>query len=192
MISELIPDTGQKILLTISDEVYGEAVLRFASKHEWSGKPKFYLLNVVEPVTRAVMTVMAADDMQRIFDQEEAAARTLLWTIETRLRNAVPDASIESLIRRGAPKEEILKVAEEIEADCMILGSHGRTGLKRFMLGSVSLAVVAHSPCTVVIVRVSKDEALMLESEIFAITEEDLPQSMGSFAPTPPTRVPAG
>jgi nucleotide-binding universal stress UspA family protein len=47
----------------------------------------------------------------------------------------------------------ICRVAEELPADVIVLGSHGRTGLKRIVLGSVSEHVVRHAPCPVLVVH---------------------------------------
>lgn len=58
----------------------------------------------------------------------------------------------------GDPRSQIIEVAKDWRADLIVLGSHGRTGLKEFTMGSVSDAVVHHAPCSVEIVRVSKGQ----------------------------------
>ena len=58
----------------------------------------------------------------------------------------------------GDPREEILRCAEEIGADCIILGSTGKTGLKALLLGSVSSAVVTHARTNTMIIREKKKE----------------------------------
>lgn len=54
----------------------------------------------------------------------------------------------------GDPRPKILEVAKEWGADLIVLGSHGRTWLKDFLMGSVADAVVHYAPCSVEIVRV--------------------------------------
>ena len=44
-------------------------------------------------------------------------------------------------------------MAEEKKADTIIIGSHGRTGLKRLLMGSVTEKVIGHAPCTVLVVK---------------------------------------
>lgn len=56
----------------------------------------------------------------------------------------------------GQPAEAILHTAEEEHVDLIVLGSHGRTGLQRFLLGSVSNQVVSHSPVSVLVARAPK------------------------------------
>ncbi|HEY9900049.1 MAG TPA: universal stress protein, partial [Pantanalinema sp.] len=55
--------------------------------------------------------------------------------------------------RIGAPSDMILDEAEKLKADLIIVGSHGRTGLQRFLLGSVSSAIVSHAACSVLVVK---------------------------------------
>jgi nucleotide-binding universal stress UspA family protein len=55
--------------------------------------------------------------------------------------------------REGDPADAILDVAEEIEADLIIVGNKGMTGAKRFLLGSVPNKVSHHSPCSVMIIQ---------------------------------------
>ena len=53
----------------------------------------------------------------------------------------------------GNPKEVILEEAKKWNADLIVVGSHGRRGFKRFLLGSVSEAVAMNAHCSVVVVR---------------------------------------
>lgn len=53
----------------------------------------------------------------------------------------------------GVPVEHILRVARERAVDVIVLGTHGRTGLRRAVLGSVAESVVRRAPCSVLVVR---------------------------------------
>jgi nucleotide-binding universal stress UspA family protein len=53
----------------------------------------------------------------------------------------------------GEPAEAILRVAEETDADLIVVGNKGMTGARRFLLGSVPNNVSHHAPCSVIIVR---------------------------------------
>ena len=55
--------------------------------------------------------------------------------------------------RIGSPAEEILDLAREIGADLLFIGSHGKTGVERWILGSVSERVVREAKCPVMVVR---------------------------------------
>jgi nucleotide-binding universal stress UspA family protein len=66
---------------------------------------------------------------------------------------ATKGVKAEVVIKDGHPAEMIIDTANEIEADLIVVGSHGRHGAKRFFLGSVSAKVVEHAPCHVLVIK---------------------------------------
>ena len=95
------------------------------------------------------------DEQQDALEETEKivqeAAQELLEREAARLRNAGWSESSE--LRIGHPAEEIVAVAEQLDIDCVIVGSHGMGGIKRFLLGSVSDYVLQYAPCSVLIVK---------------------------------------
>jgi nucleotide-binding universal stress UspA family protein len=89
--------------------------------------------------------------------QTELAPR-LREYIENRLTNAkarglsIPRRTVGHL-RWDAPGEEIAQLAAALEADLVVVGTHGRRGLTRLLMGSVAEAVVRLAPCPVMVVR---------------------------------------
>ncbi len=74
----------------------------------------------------------------------------------TQLHDLVPDASREMWeveVAAGLPAETIVRVARERNADLIVMGTHGRTGLQHVLLGSVAEKVVRLAPCPVLTVR---------------------------------------
>ena len=63
------------------------------------------------------------------------------------------DQKVETIFTEGDPGHEIIRVAEEQNADLIVLGTHGYTGWKRFTIGSVAELVVRHAPCAVLTIR---------------------------------------
>ncbi len=59
---------------------------------------------------------------------------------------------VRALILTGTPEEAILGAARDCGADLVVMGTHGRTGVSRFFLGSVAARVVAAAPCPVITV----------------------------------------
>jgi len=66
--------------------------------------------------------------------------------------------SADAVLVSGSPRPVILDEAESWGADLIVLGSHGYNAWKRFLLGSVSQAVVSHAKCSVEVVRCSPTE----------------------------------
>jgi len=66
--------------------------------------------------------------------------------------------SVEPRAVLGDPFWEICKAAEQNQADLIIMGSHGRTGLAHVLLGSVAERVVRHAPCPVLVARLPQPD----------------------------------
>ena len=101
---------------------------------------------------------------QRLRAEQRDAPEDVSWMVNPRedvdatLRDAaegVSDLGIEvnTFAREGDPADAILDVAEERQADLIVVGNRGMTGAKRFLLGSVPNKVSHHAPCSVLIIR---------------------------------------
>jgi nucleotide-binding universal stress UspA family protein len=60
---------------------------------------------------------------------------------------------MEYKLAKGDPASPIIKVAEEMACDLIVLGTHGRTGLGRVLMGSVAEHVMRSAPCPVLVVK---------------------------------------
>jgi nucleotide-binding universal stress UspA family protein len=88
---------------------------------------------------------------ERIESASRAEARKQIDALVTRARRAGVRAA--GLIVVGSAYEVIVRAARSKRADVLVLGTHGRTGLPRFFLGSVAARVLATAPCPVLTVR---------------------------------------
>ena len=80
----------------------------------------------------------------------ESADRELSKLVVDEVRGVV---AADTLVRTGAPTEEIVNAAKKLPADIIVISTHGRGGLKHVLLGSVAERVVRHAPCPVLVVR---------------------------------------
>jgi universal stress protein A len=87
----------------------------------------------------------------RIEAATRAAAKKQIGTLVAKARRAGVRAA--GLIMAGSPYEVIVRAARSKRVDVLVLGTHGRTGLPRFFLGSVAARVLATAPCPVLTVR---------------------------------------
>lgn len=83
----------------------------------------------------------------------EAAATTLREYLQKELGELPPHVTVVPEVRVGEPAEQILALAQEVMADLIALGTHGRRGLKRLVYGSVAERVSREAPCAVLIAR---------------------------------------
>lgn len=84
----------------------------------------------------------------------QSAARARLDQVLAETRKSLPRA--EALLRMGMPAREVLAVAEELDVDLVVIGTHGRRGLSHVLLGSVAEKIVRQSRVPVLTVRARK------------------------------------
>jgi len=95
------------------------------------------------------------EDLQRI---SERRAREVLDAEVEKLRSSGVTPAQAHLVDGGAP-QEIVGLAEEIGAGLIVVGSRGRGGIRRALMGSVSDSVLRHAHCPVMVVRPEKEQA---------------------------------
>ncbi len=93
-------------------------------------------------------------DLRELEAQRNMNATHVLEAGVKRLNNR--SWSVDTLIRRDEAASGIIKAAGELDADLIVIGSHGLGRVERFLIGSVSRRVVAHAPCSVLVVRQPK------------------------------------
>ena len=111
------------------------------------------LVSAYEPVASSRLREEQRDvpaDLEWMVNPREDVDATLEAAAEV-ARTAGVEVSIYA--RQGDPADAILDVAEEKNADLIIVGNKGMTGAKRFLLGSVPNKVSHHAPCSVLIIR---------------------------------------
>jgi len=87
----------------------------------------------------------------------EDRGETALESVE----RVVEDVPVETSTVEGTPSREIVRFAAETPVDCIVMGTHGRGGIDRLLLGSVAERVVRTGPVPVVTVNVSESSALV-------------------------------
>ncbi len=97
------------------------------------------------------MTIASADVVQTYFEALREDAKHVLQQAAERARAA--GVSIDTQIVEGYPAEDIVAFGKKCNADLIVMGSHGRTGIQRLLLGSVAEAVVRSAPVPVLVVR---------------------------------------
>ena len=72
-------------------------------------------------------------------------------------RSLSPDLSILEFVQVGKPPHEIVNAAKTWPADLIVMGSHGRHGISRALLGSVAEAVMRYAPCPVLVIPAKRE-----------------------------------
>lgn len=146
----------RKILVPIDFSECSKKALRYAVPLARQHRAALALLYVVPPVYRS--GEYGGIDYAALESEMSTSGKAELVKLEG---EEVPDElSSEILVRGGAPALEIIDVARTLPADVIVISTHGRTGLKHVVLGSVAEHVVRRAPCPVLVVREHEHEFL--------------------------------
>jgi len=149
------------ILLAMDDSPHSYAALEAVLARPWPEGSAFRVISVVEPFHpeyagwHTSYVPLALEAQKELLD----ATKRLVEESAGRLSEKFGQDGVTCEVMEGYIKDKILETAREWPADLIVMGSHGRRGFTRFLLGSVSEAVVSHAPCSVEIVKLPHPEA---------------------------------
>ncbi|RJQ14723.1 MAG: universal stress protein [Nitrospiraceae bacterium] len=136
----------KNILLATDGSDFSEAAMKQAISISKACSSKLHIISVVEvnPEYEALAP--------KIVEKAESDTRQLLeWTKECIVKEGI---ECETIARQGEePAQFIIEEAEKKKVEMIVMGSHGRKGLKKFLMGSVTQKVLAHTPCSVLVVK---------------------------------------
>lgn len=143
-----------KVLIATDGSPCSSAAVRSVADRPWAEGTEFRIVSVVEPSAPLFrppyfnperMRELRGDDMKR--------AQQAVCIAEDILCGAGIESSTAIEVPSATAKELILSEAADWGADIIVVGSHGRRGVSRAWLGSVSEAVALHAQCSVEIIR---------------------------------------
>jgi nucleotide-binding universal stress UspA family protein len=137
-----------RILVALDDTPAAAFALGHVVPYAIDQRSQLTLLTVVPNPPAAV--AMAGVAPERIAEQMEKQADKHLHRVVDSLPR---DLSVTTIIRHGDPAEEILRVAGEQSVDVICMGARGRGRVSGALLGSVSTAVLHHSPAPVIVLH---------------------------------------
>ncbi len=150
--------TSSKILLAIDDSEGSRVAVESVAARPWPAGAEIRVLSAVELGMSALQGAFEIPslDAKHLETQRAAAMKRTEDTIDSARKTleAAGLATSESIsVLTQPPKEIILEEAAAWPADWIVLGSHGSSGLSRFLIGSTSETVATHAPCSVEVVR---------------------------------------
>jgi universal stress protein A len=145
--------------------------LKFASTYNNATLQLLHVLEVSDYVgTPYVRRLQNCDHVKFEIDAAAKEAKADLMAVERQLLGQ--GVKVEAYLRVGSPFDEIVQMADKLDVDLIIIGSHGCTGLTHLLVGSTAERVVEHAPCPVLVVKECRSRVGLMEA----------PRGMGRFA----------
>jgi nucleotide-binding universal stress UspA family protein len=147
-----------KIMVPVDSSPYSKRGVEIAGQYVQKFPSEIFLVNV-QPVQVSAFTQWMPKGAATTFvpNQDlEKEADAILDEAEKIISVYQADKIARTMLS-GHVADEIVKFAESEKIDLIIIGSHGLSGIKRFLMGSVANAVVSHAHCSVLVVRSTKE-----------------------------------
>lgn len=146
-----------KIVLATDGTKQSEAALEMVTNFQFQKLSEVIIVSVVDmavPLSNDIYAGYLSSTAEIEKAAREHAHKTLEETKEKLLsRINDPTFMIKTEVLFGSPERRIVEIAEQMQADLIIVGSHGYNRWERLLLGSVSDSVIHHAPCSVLVVR---------------------------------------
>lgn len=143
----------QRVLVAYDESPQAETALRHAV--QTYPDADHLVLHVNDPREWVFGDDMGAFYSESAYEEAQASAESLLADAADIAEEA--GVTVETVVETGRAGNAIVEFADANDVDHVVMGSHGRTGLSRFLLGSVAEAVVRRSPVSVTVIRGEPD-----------------------------------
>jgi nucleotide-binding universal stress UspA family protein len=147
---------GANLLVAYDGSKHADAAVAAVADRAWPKGTRVTVLAVSEfqlrigDLSLALTKALGRSGPASPWPWMEARLAKVAKTLET------AGLRVETALLIGEPRQAIVEQAKRLKIDCVFMGSHGYTGLRRVMLGSVSAAVAAHAPCSVEVIHLKR------------------------------------
>lgn len=132
-----------KVLFAMDDSKFAAHALVMVGSRPWPVDTEFRLLSVLE----------LGGEHDGVHDKLEEDVKKALQKQAETLMTQHPSSPVDVKVAYGRAKDVILDEAAEWGANFIVVGSHGRKGIQKLLLGSVAESILGRAPCTVEVVK---------------------------------------
>lgn len=141
-----------KILIGVDDSPHSKAAVDYVRRMVWPKNTKVVVVSVVQPMVPAYMEIYVPTSLPADVQEELVRAHQgIVSNAESSLQGG--GLATEAKVLHGDPRVALVEAAHSERADLIVVGSHGRTGIAKLVMGSVANHVVTHAPCSVLVVK---------------------------------------
>jgi nucleotide-binding universal stress UspA family protein len=161
-LKDLANKVFSKILVPVDGSKYAQDAVEYALKIAKLSEAKIIALHIMHLPTYAyaysggqgVSPVAIPTPLPlEVSENEKTAAKKIVDDVAKMAKEAGVDVETKIVERHPSVPDAIIQFASEADVDLIVMGTKGRTGIKRFLLGSVTESVVHHAHCPVLVVR---------------------------------------
>jgi nucleotide-binding universal stress UspA family protein len=139
----------KKIIVAVDGSPISAAAFRAALQEALAWNAELHIVYVIE--TGLFKNIPADNTVEMLYNMLQIEGQNVV-------ENLVSDGTRAGItptahFKHGHAGQTIISLAKEIEADLIVLGPHGKSDIDRFLLGSVTSFVIAHSPTSTLVVR---------------------------------------
>ena len=144
------------VLIGVDESPFSTAAVEFIQRTPWPAGTRFRVLSASPPIFPASGDAAMPDVIAQVIEQQDRYHREMAERAAASLRAA--GLTAEAAMAPGDPRSVLVEEARRWKADLVAVGSHGRSGLKRVVLGSVAAHVASHAPCSVLIAKLPQSD----------------------------------
>lgn len=145
----------KRILVPTDFSNYADNALKYALDIAKQYQAKVFLLHIIDDNIQQCAVDYCLSDavMNEIIRESITVSNDKLQQEINRVTGNASDIEISYYVKRGIPYDEILKEQGEKNIDLIVIASHGRTGIRRILIGSVAEKIMRGAKCPVMLVR---------------------------------------
>lgn len=136
-----------KVLVATDGSSFADAAIEYTANWIWPANTEFRVVTVIEPLS----SLGPPTTHYRMAEDLLNASNELVVANAAKL--ADKNWKVSHHVRGGFAADEVISEAKDWGADLIVVGTHGRKGISRFLLGSVAEKITAHAPCSVTVVK---------------------------------------
>jgi nucleotide-binding universal stress UspA family protein len=142
-----------KILVGVDDSPHAQAAVDLVKRMPWEPGTQVVVVSVAKIPVQSYGEIYVGIGSAAVeaWDADQQACEQIAANAEAELQTA--GFKTKARVPKGDPREALVELARAEQADLLVVGSHGRTGLSKLLMGSVASHVVTHAPCDVLVVK---------------------------------------
>lgn len=154
-----------KILVALDESDCSKAAIEYIAERPWAKDVEFSIFSVVQPIPEDVGLGHFPPAVSTYIEEQKRLCKNVVEEASDYLKKRLKDNKIQTDVVIGPVVDRIISLAENCDADLLILGSHGRKGFAHFFLGSVAEEVVRCAPCSVQVIKIKQEAKTSSEQD---------------------------